>query len=158
MSTGGQVAAASEGDRAAREIVSTRVLDAPRERVFEAFGDPSRLARWWGPSGFTNTIHELDLRPGGAWRSTMHGPDGASYPNDSVFVEVVPAERIVFRHLSAEHPYEMTMSLEEQGGATRITWRMSHAPAAECAKVRPFVVAGNEQNFDRLAAELARGG
>jgi uncharacterized protein YndB with AHSA1/START domain len=145
-----------DGELSDREIVSARSFDAPRERVFVAFSDPSRLARWWGPSGFTNTVHEFDLRPGGAWRSTMHGPDGADYPSESVFVEVVKPERIVFRHVSAEHPYEMVITLEEQGRTTRVTWRMRHATASDCARVEPFVVEGNEQNFDRLAAELER--
>lgn len=138
------------------EIVSTRTFAAPRERLFEAFTDPARLARWWGPHGFTSTFHAFDPRPGGAWRFTMHGPDGADYPNESVFVEVVEPERIVLRHLSVEHPYELTISLEDRGGATRGTWRMVHETASVCARVRPHVVAGNEQNFDRLAAELAR--
>ena len=65
-----------------REIVSTRVLDAPRELVFRAFSDPDLLARWWGPEGFTNTFHEFDLRPDGAWRFVMHGPDGTDYRVD----------------------------------------------------------------------------
>jgi uncharacterized protein YndB with AHSA1/START domain len=124
--------------------------------VFEAFSDPSRLARWWGPEGFTNTVHELDLRPGGMWRLTMHGPDGVDHPSENVFVEVVRPERIVFRHVSGGHRFEMTVTLDEQGGATRVTWRMRHPTAAECAKVRSVVVVANEQNFDRLAAELAR--
>jgi uncharacterized protein YndB with AHSA1/START domain len=124
--------------------------------VFAAFSDPSRLARWWGPNGFTNTIHDLDMRPGGTWRFTMHGPDGAAYSNESVFVEVVKPERIVFRHVSADHPYEMVITLEQEGAGTRVTWRMRHETASECARVKPFVVEANEQNFDRLAAELAR--
>ena len=138
-----------------RDIVSTRALDASRERVFEAFADPARLARWWGPIGFTNTIQEFDLRPGGAWRFLMHGPNGGTYPNESVFLEVARPERIVFRHVSA-HPFEMTITLAEEGARTRVTWRMRHPTAEECAKARPFVVPANEQNFDRLAAELAR--
>src|SRR5512138_74034 len=91
------------GDLSDREIVSTRTFDAPRERVFEAFSDPSRVARWWGPSGFTNTVHEFDMRPGGTWWFTMHGPDGADYPSESVFVDIVKPERIAFQHLSADH-------------------------------------------------------
>jgi uncharacterized protein YndB with AHSA1/START domain len=145
-----------EGELSRREIVSARTFDAPRARVFAAFKDPACLARWWGPNGFTNTIHELDLRPGGRWRSTLHGPDGTDYPNESVFVEIVEPARIVFRHLSSEHPYEMTIDLHEDGERTRVTWRMRHATESECAKVKPFVVEGNEQNFDRLARELAR--
>jgi uncharacterized protein YndB with AHSA1/START domain len=142
------------GDVSDREIVSTRTFDAPRDRVFGAFSDPARLARWWGPHGFSSTVHEFDLRPGGTWRFTMRGPDGAEYVSESVFLEVVEPERIVFRHLSAGHPYEMTISLEDHGGRTTVTWRMLHATASERATVEPFVVAGNEQNFDRLAAEL----
>jgi uncharacterized protein YndB with AHSA1/START domain len=144
-----------DGEPSDREILSTRTFDAPRERVFEAFSDPARLARWWGPKGFTSTIHEFDLRPGGTWRFVMHGPDGVDCPNESVFVEVVKPERIIFRHVSS-HPFEMTITLAEQGGRTRVTWRMRHETARECAEVRPFVVDANEQNFDRLAAELDR--
>jgi len=132
-----------------------RTFDAPRERVFEAFSDPSRLARWWGPKGFTNTFHEFDMRPGGRWRFLMHGPDGVAYANESVFVEVVKPERIVLQHVSA-HRFEMTVTLDEQGGGTKVTWRMRHATARECAKAKAFVVDANEQNFDRLAGELAR--
>ena len=137
------------------EIVTARVLDAPRERVFEAFADPERLARWWGPEGFTNTFEEFDLRPGGAWRFVMHGPDGGHYRNESVFDEVAPPERVVFRHVSKPH-YRMTIALADRGGRTEITWRMRFETAAECDKVRPIAVGANEQNLDRLEAELAR--
>jgi uncharacterized protein YndB with AHSA1/START domain len=139
-----------------REIVSTRTLAFPRERVFAAFLEPARLARWWGPRGFTNTIHAFDPRPGGIWRSTLHGPDGSDYANEIVFLEVLSPERLVLEHPSDEHRYVLTITLDAQGDGTRLTWRMRHATAAECARVRPFVVEGNEQNLDRLEAELGR--
>ena len=81
-----------------RDIVSGRFFAASRERVFEALCDPLLLARWWGPKGFANTIHELDVRPGGNWRSVLHAPDGRDFANHSVFVEVVRPERIVPVH------------------------------------------------------------
>lgn len=140
-----------------REIVSTRVLDAPRERVFRAFSDPDHLARWWGPKGFRNTFHELDLRPGGFWRFTMHGPGGSDYENENVFLEVVRPERIVFRHLEPVHGFQMTILFAEQDGKTRLTWRMLFDSAAERDRVEAFVVPANEQNFDRLEAHLADG-
>jgi uncharacterized protein YndB with AHSA1/START domain len=144
-----------ETDASDREIVSSRTFDASRERVFDAFADPARLARWWGPEGFTNTFQRFELRPGGRWRFTMHAPDGTEIPNESVFLEVVRPERIAFRHLSREHPYDLTITLDQaEGGTTRVTWRMLHPSAEVCARVRPFVVAGNEQNFDRLGADL----
>lgn len=138
-----------------REIVTARLIDAPRERVFEAFRDPRHLAQWWGPKGFTSTFHEFDLRPGGVWRFVMHGPDGATYPNRSVFVEVVKPERIVFRHVSGPK-FEMTITLADMAGKTRITWRMLFESAAECAKIKVFAVDANEQNLDRLEAQLAK--
>jgi len=137
-----------------RELASERFFDAPRARVFEAFRDPVRLARWWGPRGFRSTFQEFDLRPGGAWRLVMHAPDGADYPNQSVFVEVVPPERIVFRHLTG-HRFVMTMTFAEQGNGTRLTWHMLHETAAELAGFRDLGRAANEENFDRLQAELA---
>ncbi len=147
-----------DSDASDRDIVSTRTFAVPRERVFEAFRDASRLARWWGPKGFRNTFETFDLRPGGTWRFVMHGPDGVDHPNESVFLAVEGPARIVFRHVSGDHPFEMTITLDEQGGGTLVTWRMRHETAEHCAKVRPFVVRANEQNFDRLAAELERMG
>ncbi len=137
-----------------REIATTRVLDASPDLVFRAFSDPAHLARWWGPKGFTNTFHEFDLRPGGAWRFVMHGPDGAHYQNHSVFVEFVPPERIVINHVSGPH-FHLTITLAEQAGRTKLSWRMLFESAAECDKVKTFAVPANEQNLDRLETELA---
>jgi len=137
-----------------REIATTRVLDASPDLVFRAFSDPAHLARWWGPKGFTNTFHEFDLRPGGAWRFVMHGPDGAHYQNHSVFVEVVPPERIVINHVSGPH-FHLTITLAEQAGLTMLSWRMLFLSAAECDMVKTFAVPANEQNLDRLETELA---
>ena len=80
------------------ELATTRLLDAPRERVFRAFSEAEHLAQWWGPNGFTNTFHEFDLRTGATWRYTMHGPNGADFLNESAFVEVLAPQRIVIEH------------------------------------------------------------
>jgi len=145
----------SQESPADREIVAHRVLDAPRERVFEAFADPDRLTRWWGPKGFTSTFREFDLRPGGHWRFVLHGPNGADYQNESVFVEIVKPERIVFDHLSGP-AFQVTATFAEEAGKTRLTFRMLFGTAAECDKVKGFAVGANEENLDRLEAELAR--
>lgn len=79
----------NNGDTADREIVISRLIHAPRELVFKVWTDPKHVAHWWGPNGFTNTIHEMDVRPGGVWRFIMHGPDGVDYPNKIVYKEVV---------------------------------------------------------------------
>jgi uncharacterized protein YndB with AHSA1/START domain len=85
-------------DRDPRAIIGTRELDAPRELVFAAWTDPKHLAQWWEPNGFSTTTMSFDLRPGGVWRFVMHGPDGRDYQNRITFEEVVPPERIVYRH------------------------------------------------------------
>ena len=134
-----------------RELATSRVIDAPRARVYAAFGDPGRLAQWWGPEGFTNTFEEFDLRPGGKWRFVMHGPDGKDYPNESVFLEVVEPERIVFRHLSAPR-FEMTITYAARGENTLVEWRQLFETADERRRGAAFAREANEQNLDRLAA------
>ncbi len=145
----------SSDDAAAREIVSTRRFVARRERLWSAFTDPQQVARWWGPDGFTNTIHEMDVRPGGRWRLTMHAPDGTAFANESEFREVAPPERIAFEHLEPIHRFRMTMLFAARDGETELTWRMLFDDASECGRVKRFILVANEQNFDRLAALLA---
>lgn len=136
-----------------RELATSRLIEAPRERVFAALSDPARLARWWGPKGFRNTFQEFELRPGGRWVFVMHGPDGRDYPNESVFVEVKPPKRVVLRHVSSPR-FEMTITFEDERGRTRVGWRQLFETAAERTRVARFAEVANEQNLDRLAAEL----
>lgn len=139
-----------------REIVNTRIFNASRELMFKAFSDPDHLVHWWGPKGFTNTFHEFDMRPDGIWRYVMHGPNGVDYENKSVFVEVVKPERIVLRHLEPIHKFLLIVTFTELEGKTELTWRMIFDSVAECDKVRRFAAEANEQNFDRLEAQLAK--
>lgn len=136
-----------------REIVNSRVVDAPRERVHRAFTEPERLTRWWGPKGFTSTFEVCEPRAGGAWRFLLHAPNGTDYPNRCVFAEVSP-ERIVIDHESAPR-FRLTATLDDLGGRTRITWRQELETARERDAVAVFAVDANEQNLDRLEAELA---
>jgi uncharacterized protein YndB with AHSA1/START domain len=137
-----------------REIVSTRSFKASREILWQAFADPVQLAQWWGPKGFTNTIETFDLRPGGKWRIVLHGPRGADFVNDKTFLEVRPLEQVVFRHEQPMHSFQMTIRFDADSAGTTMTWQMLFDRAAECAKVKPFIVDANEENFDRLEAHL----
>ncbi len=146
-----------------REIVITRVFDAPRELVWSAWTDPERVARWWGPRGFTTTIHEMDVRPGGVWKQTMHGPDGTDYPSQIVFTQVVKPERIVDSMVGGKkgqpsHQFEATWTFEEQGEKTRLTLRMLFPSAEVCEQVaRTYgVIEGGNQTLDRLGEHLAK--
>jgi uncharacterized protein YndB with AHSA1/START domain len=148
--------AAFAASTADREFVHARLIDAPPERVFEAFADPDYLARWWGPAGFTSTFEVFEFRPGGAWRFVMHGPDGTDYPNESVFLEIEAPERVVFEHLSESHHFLMTINFTRQGDQTVIGWRQVFDTAAHRERIAKVVVEANEQNLDRLAAEVRR--
>lgn len=136
-------------------LQTSRVLRAAPADILRAFQEPGRLARWWGPKGFRNTFHEFAFEPGGVWRYDMHGPDGADYPNKSVFEEV-SSKRIVIRHLEPLHHFLLTIDLAEEGGGTLLTWSMVFDSVEECDKVRPYVPLCNEENLDRLESELAR--
>ncbi|EMY77801.1 hypothetical protein LEP1GSC060_2241 [Leptospira weilii serovar Ranarum str. ICFT] len=139
-----------------REVVSVRVVNAPKELVFKAWTDPVHLQLWWGPKGFTNTFYEFDLKPGGNWRFTMHGPDGTDHPNHSVFVEILKPERLVFDHISG-HVFRVTATFEEESSnRTKVTFRMLFESLQEFEKAEKYVIEGNEQNFDKLEAELKR--
>jgi len=148
------VAASEVGSTVDREIITTRVFDAPRELVFKAWSDPEHLRQWWGPKGFTNTFYEFDFRSGGVWRYVMHGPDGTDYKNESVFVEIREPERIVFDHVSGPR-FRGTATFEDLGGKTKITFRQLFESTAVCAKIKPVAVPGNEENLDKLAKHLA---
>lgn len=136
-------------------LVATRVLAVPRERVWSAFSDPKALAAWWGPANFTNTFHEFDFRPSGAWKFTMHGPGGAAYAMNHRFIEVVAPERLVVRHIQPGHDFTLTVALAPARGGTAVLWRMVFDDPAEAERVRAFVLPANEQNLDRLQAHLA---
>jgi uncharacterized protein YndB with AHSA1/START domain len=144
-----------------REIVISRVFDAPRDVVWDAWTDPKQVVQWWGPQGFTTTIHEMDVRPGGAWRHTMHGPDGADYPGKSVFSEVVKPERIVLTHSGGKEGgrvvnFKSTWTFEAEGDQTRVTIRM----VFDSAEARGFVakehgaIEGGKQTLRRLGEYL----
>jgi uncharacterized protein YndB with AHSA1/START domain len=138
-----------------REFVHSRLIAAPRATVFEAFADPAHLARWWGPTGFSSTFEVFEFHPGGRWRFVMHGPDGKDYPNESVFLEVVPRERVMLEHLSEGHHFLMTITFEAQGNGTLVRWRQVFDTADHRERIAPFVIPANEQNLDRLAAEVS---
>ncbi|HET8711002.1 MAG TPA: SRPBCC family protein [Spongiibacteraceae bacterium] len=131
-----------------------RTLANSADKVFAAFADPIRLAQWWGPDGFTNTFEIFEFKNDGQWKFIMHGADGADYPNDSVFQNIVPNERIVIRHCCAPY-FTLTVSLQPQATATEIIWEQAFDNPAVAAQLRVICEPGNEQNLDRLQQLLA---
>ena len=114
-----------------REIVLSRVYDAPRELVFRAWTDPDRIGRWFGPRGFRCAIHEMDVRVGGRWRFDLVAPNGHVYDNRVEYLEIVPNERLVFDHGADRDAdpgrFRVTLTFDRQSdGKTVLTLRQLH--------------------------------
>jgi len=146
-----------------REIVLSRVFDAPRELVWRAFTDPERLAIWWGPMGFRTRTHRMEVKPGGAWRYVMVGPDGREYQNRITYLEVEEPERLRYKHGGEQDTepvnFEVLVTFDRDGGArdrTRVTMR-SLFPSRDALElvVREYgALEGGKQTFERLAGHL----
>src|SRR5258706_9316966 len=109
-----------------REIVISRVIDAPRELVFEAFTEVRHLSRWWGPEGFTTTTRAFEFRVGGEWDFVMHGPDGTDYQEWISWTEIAPPERIALLHGESRgdpNAFESVFTFAPDGAAARIEMR-----------------------------------
>jgi uncharacterized protein YndB with AHSA1/START domain len=147
---------------AKREVVITRIFDAPRGLVFKAWTDPERMARWWGPNGFTNPICDLDARVGGAWRIVMRSPAGIEYPCGGVYREIVEPERLVFTNIATDNEGNpvldglTTVIFAEHGGKTKLTLQTrAVALVAHATAYLAGMEAGWTQSLERLAEELA---
>jgi uncharacterized protein YndB with AHSA1/START domain len=146
-----------------RELVFQRLFDAPRELVFEAWTNPKHLPHWWGPNGFTTTIQEMNLRPGGDWRLTMRGPDGREYRSHIVFMEVSKPSRLVYRHESepGTEPvvsFEVVVDFAQRGLQTEVTMRMTFDSAEKRNEVveKYHADEGGRQTLAHLADYLPR--
>jgi uncharacterized protein YndB with AHSA1/START domain len=141
-----------------RTITITRVLNAPRERVFEAWTRPEHLTKWFGPRDFSAPEVSVDLRPGGAWRACIRSPEGRDYWMHGVYREIVPPERLVFTHVWEEghdspgHETLVSVTLEDRGGKTKLTF---HKAVLESVTERISQGTGWSECLDRLAQLLA---
>jgi uncharacterized protein YndB with AHSA1/START domain len=142
------------------EIRITRVYDAPVQAVWDAWTDPAQAAQWWGPRGFTLTTHAKDLRPGGTWRYTMHGPDGVDYPNVTKYLEVERHAKLVYDHGGNDDRdpmFRVTVRFSENRGKTRMEMSMTLPTAEAAQEARKFIKkAGGDSTWDRLAEYLEK--
>ncbi len=145
---------------AGREVVMARTVAAPRELVYKVWTEPEHIAKWWGPNGFTNTVYEMNVIAGGAWRYMMHGPDGTDFPNRIRYSEVIPNEKLAYVHDSGidndPDEFHVTVTFETVGACTKITMRSLFADAARLEMlIRDFgVLEGGKQTLNHLEAYL----
>ena len=148
-------------DTTDREMVITRILDAPRELVWEAMTNPKHVVHWWGPNGFTDTLEKMDFRVGGDWKHIMHGPDGTDYPNKSTFTSIVKPEHVEYsngggRKGDAASQFDASWTFEALGNQTRLTMRAVFPTAdARDTTVKTYnAIEGGKQTLARLAEYL----
>lgn len=150
-----------KSETADREIAITRVFNAPRNLVWSAWTDPKHVGQWWGPTGFTNTIHKMEVKVGGVWDFIMHGPDGTDYPNKIVFTEVVKPELLKFDHGSDDpndpRQFKVTVNFKAlESEKTEIMMRMvfQTKEARDLVVEKYGAIEGNRQTMDRLEEYL----
>ncbi|HEY3913903.1 MAG TPA: SRPBCC family protein [Verrucomicrobiae bacterium] len=147
-----------------REFFLSREFDAPRELVWEVMTKPEHVTHWWGPRGFTTTNESMDFRVGGVWKHVMHGPDGVNYPNEKVFKEIVPMEKIVFSHGGRREngpsvDAVATWTFDKIGERkTKVSLRMVFPSASELKRVvEQFgAIEGGKQTLERLGEYLGK--
>ena len=132
---------------------TSREITAPVDQVFAAISAPERLARWWGPAGFTNTFHVCEFKPGGRWSFVMHGPDGANYDNENVFEQIDAPHRVVIRHVN-EPLFTLRIELKAVALGTLVVWKQVLDNAELAAQIAHIIEPANEQNLDRLTQEV----
>jgi uncharacterized protein YndB with AHSA1/START domain len=141
------------------ELYITRIFNAPVKTVWSAWADSDQVAQWWGPRGFTLTTHSKDLRTGGHWHYTMHGPDGTDYPNKTTYLDVQEGVRLVYDHGGNDDRAPMFRVTVEflplDGNKTQMDMTMTLATAEAAAQARVFIKqAGGDSTWDRFAEYL----
>lgn len=142
------------------EIKISRLYDAPVKAVWEAWTDPKQVAKWWGPRGFTLTTHSKDLKPGGHWDYTMHGPDGVDYPNKTKYFEVEKYSKLVYDHGANDTQgplFRVTVFFKEENGKTKMDMSMAFPSPEIAEEMGKFIKkAGGNSTWDRLAEYLEK--
>lgn len=136
-----------------KTLRTQREIPASIEKVFAAMTDPERLAKWWGPAGFSNTFEICEIKPGGQWIFTMHGPDGHDYPNECRFEDILENEKIVINHVVEPH-FVLTLSLSSVADGTLLDWYTVFENEKFVEAMKDILIPANEQNIDRLIAEV----
>lgn len=137
-------------------IKNERTFSFSPRNIFAAFERTESLAQWWGPKGFTNTFQQFEFRPGGRCVYVMHAPNGADYPNETVFREITPHSKIVIDHVSKPE-FTLTVTLTPHGDETHLLWEQDFGDPETAKRMLPLCKTANEENLDRLQAILAKG-
>jgi uncharacterized protein YndB with AHSA1/START domain len=155
-------AAISATNFAEREILITRLFDVSRELMFQAWTDPKHLLQWAIPNGFTHSVYEMNVKPGGVWRFGIRSSEGIEYRNKIVYLDLVNPSRLVYVHGSGEEDepgqFHVTVNFVEEAEKTRLTMQLLFESVAACRRARAMgAVEGGNASLDCLEAHLQRG-
>lgn len=137
------------------KLQNIKVFKAPIGLIWKVWTEPEHIENWWGPDGFTSTIHKMDLQDGGEWKLTLNGPDGTNYPNRSIFREIIPHKKIVFEHFNPH--FITTVLFDSKGEETLVDWTMLF----DSDKMGEIIIKahkaedGQKQNIERLEKYLS---
>jgi uncharacterized protein YndB with AHSA1/START domain len=139
-----------------REMRIIKTFKTPIDLMWEVWTNPDHIVNWWGPDGFTSTIHKMDFQEGGEWKQTLHGPDGANYPNRSVFKETIPFKKIMYEHFNPH--FVTTVLFESKGQETKIDWTLlfDTVDRAEIIIKAHKAGEGQKQNIEKLEKYLSK--
>jgi uncharacterized protein YndB with AHSA1/START domain len=144
-----------------KELIVSRLLNAPATLVWEVWTKPEHIIKWWGPTGFTTTSKGMAVKPGGDWRFIMHGPDGTDYPNRIIFLEVDPPKKLVYRHSGDDDTepvnFHVTVTFENLGDKTNLIMHSVFTSAAELERLNAAygAIEGAQQHIGRLDEYVA---
>ncbi len=142
----------------ARSDTRTKTIEASAAKVFAAMCDPVRISRWWGPDGFSSTVHAFELRPGGRWCMTLHGPDGSDYPNEYRLLRFEADRLMELDHPSDDHHFILRIELVQQGPDTVVLWQQTFDTIEAYQRLAGFLAQANEQVLERLSEESTKPG
>jgi uncharacterized protein YndB with AHSA1/START domain len=138
-----------------KTFTTKREIRTTPATIFAAFANPEILAKWWGPAGFTNTFSQFEFRKDGKWVFVMHGPDGANYPNESEFSEIISEQKIVIRHI-VQPVFTLTVQISETENGSLVEWIQEFESEEVAQKIAHIVIPSNEQNLDRLTDAIRK--
>ena len=141
----------AERERALKVFTNQRVIAATPQEIFKAIEHPALLATWWGPAGFTNTFNVFEFKPNGKWTFVMHGPDGADYPNENIFLEIECPSKVVIRH-DCNPYFTATLIIEAVEGGSLVKWNQDFDSAEVAESIAHIISPANIQLLDKLSA------
>jgi len=131
------------------------MIQASSQEIFKAFENPELLAKWWGPAGFTSTFHTFEFKENGIWSFVMHGPDGANYQNESIFLEIIKPHKIIIRH-NCQPFFTLTIDIQDLDDGALVEFHQDFDSEEFANSMMNFLTEANKQVLERLSSIVTK--